>query len=306
MSSEYTGSYSNPNLDYSPLRDYYAGSQFGPPLPPTARGQNFPVLMEQSNEKGYQVLSHGRPGQGYYDVTSAYGNSCNPKYYVAECPSNRYVRPFVPDIESVVFPNAATSVRNELVSEGFDYPVSVLKELQLHFFFAKNDPNSNKMYNELTKVLRTELTSVVMLHDISAAENKQLLFNLGGTMVPFLFSQKTGNSVTGAIPLNEAIAVLLKERSKEGFATPTPSNNLATLLSNLDITVFVMKGCVYCHKLLDLLQQKGVIHLVKVKDALDNRQQLANVSGFPYLLARNGKSYTGYNDNLDVIIRNLQ
>lgn len=305
MSSEYSGSYANPNLDYSPLNDYYAGSQFGPPLPPTARSQNFPVLMEQSNKKGYQVLSYGRPGQGYYNVASAYGNSCDPKYYVAECPSNKYVRPFVPDIEAVVFPNSSTSVRNELISEGFDYPI--IKDLQLHFFFAKNDSNSNKVYNELYKVLRQNLSSTVMLHDIALPENKQLLINLGGTMIPFLFSQKTGNSVTGDIPLNEAIAFLLKEKqvSQEMFST-TPSKTLADVIAGLDINVFVMKGCTYCHKLLDLLQKKGVLHLVKVKDALENRQELNNVSGFPHIVSKNGKSYTGYNDNLDVIVRNLQ
>lgn len=305
MSSEYSGSYANPNLDYSPLNDYYAGSRFGPPLPPTARAQNFPVLMEQSNKKGYDVLSYGRPGQGYYDVSSAYGNSCNPKYYVAECPSNKYVRPFVPDIEAVVYPSATTPVRNELVSEGFEYPLQVWKDLQLHFFYAKNDAPSGKMYNELLQTLRQNLPSVVALHDISSPENKQLLVNLGGTMVPFLFSQKTGNSVTGAMPLAEAMPILMKEKKEAFVHTTTPSNNAANAIANLDIEIFVMKGCVYCHKLLDLLQKQGVLHLVKVKDAFENRQQLSGVSGFPFILAKNGKSFTGYSDNLDTILRRL-
>lgn len=188
---EYVSAYTAPYSEYSNLNRY--NTQFGPRLPPSVPSMSQPIILEQGNKYGYDALTHHTDGNQYYNIGSAYGNSCTPKYYVAQCPSNKKLRPFPP-------------TTNTPVVESFQ-------------------------------------------HD-----------------------------------------------------------DRASVLKNLDVTVFLMKGCVFCEKLKALLRQHGLEQVVTYADGTDPKYKdlLRGVRGFPhYRSAKTGKSGTGYPSSIDDLIKNL-
>ena len=120
-SGEYTNAYASPSTEYTNLQNYYKGSQFGPKLPASVPSNGYPTILKQGNEFGYEALTHDTDGNNYYNVEKAYGNSCQPKYYVAKCPENKFLRPFVPDGNSVVGPPTPCPVKTEGIAEGYMY-----------------------------------------------------------------------------------------------------------------------------------------------------------------------------------------
>jgi glutaredoxin len=120
-SGEYTNAYASPSTEYTNLQNYYKGSQFGPKLPASVPSNGYPTILKQGNEFGYEALTHDTDGNSYYNVEKAYGNSCQPKYYVAKCPENKFLRPFVPDGNSVVGPPTPCPVKTEGIAEGYMY-----------------------------------------------------------------------------------------------------------------------------------------------------------------------------------------
>ena len=183
--------YSAPYNEYSNLNHY--NTQFGPRLPPSVPSMSQPVILEQGNQYGYDALTHDTDGNQYYNIGSAYGTSCTPKYYVAQCPSNKKLRPFPP--------------------------------------------------------MTTQ-------------------------------------------PLMESF---------------TPDNR-ASSLKNLGVTVFLMKGCVFCEKLKALLRQNGLENAVMYADGTDPKYKdmLRGVRGFPhYRSSKTGKSGTGYPSSIEEFIKKL-
>jgi len=208
-SSEFYGSYAHPTHEYSHEGNYYEGSQFGPPPKATTPDMKFPTILEQSNRFGYNALTHDGDGTNYYNVANAYGNSCDPKYYVAECPSNKFVRPFTPDLND----KPSCNIENQLISEGFEHPLNPmeeqLKKLQVHFFFSVKCVPSQKAYQEYSKALGEEKFKMLFkLMDIDSENNVKILTSLGGFATPFFYSVTTGKAMTGLYKLEDLISGL--------------------------------------------------------------------------------------------------
>ena len=121
-SGEYTNAYASPSSEYTHLNTYYKGSQFGPKLPASVPSNGYPTILKQGNEYGYEALTHDTDGNSYYNVEKAYGNNCQPKYYVAKCPENKFIRPFVPDGNtSMNGPPTPCPVKTQPIAEGYMY-----------------------------------------------------------------------------------------------------------------------------------------------------------------------------------------
>jgi glutaredoxin len=307
-SCEYTNSYTSPNNEYGSLANSSSyNTLFAEPLPQTVPSMVYPVIMEQSNPYGYDVLTHDSDGTGYYTLLSAYGKSCNPSYYVAKCPTNKFIRPFVPKIHDIVHPTACP-VNNASVAEGYQAPPSSalekeLAHLKIIFFYDKKCPYSIKTNEEFIKALgAVKFREIVTHKDISVGSNEQELTNLGGFAVPYLYSVTTGNSVTGYVSIPKYIEELKKTPVKQ--VAKKMVNNLHQKIKDLGIVVYTMGTCVYCKKLLAMLEPyKDVI---EVRDGLDKRfaNLLKNVRGFPHTVSKT-KSYTGCPPSVEVLIEKL-
>ena len=270
-------------------------------LPPTVPSQHYPVLLEQSNIYGYDALTHDGDGSNYYNVKAAYGNNCTPSYFVAKCPQNKFIRPFLPDPKDNMVSPSACPVESEMISEGFTTPppknlVLLVKSLNLTLFYDKNCPHSKKVIQDMIDTLGAEnVHKFVKLKDIAHKSNEQELTNLGGYAVPFTYSMTTYNSVTGYFPLSKIIHDL-----QNGDA------NLEKL-KELKLKVYVMKGCHFCDKLKhDLL--KYAEKYIEYKDGLNpaHKQELANVRGFPHIVSKKtGKSMTGLPQSIEHMIHQL-
>lgn len=311
-SGEYTNAYASPYTDYTHLDEYYKGSQFGPKIPATVPSMAYPTLLEQGNPYGYDVLTHDTDGNNYYNVEKAYGSSCQPKYYVAKCPDNNFLRPFVP--ENPRFHDAPTPcpVKNEPVSEGYTPPPDVvehLRALEVVFFYdgsgrCKPSLDAIKAYERQLGGVSLQ-TVFLALKDIQHYHHKRELTDFGGTATPFFFSRKTGHSITGFVPTLEEIIRGLSGHVKESFQHGDVHNRLR----NLDITIYVMRGCVFCDKLKKLLEDAKAAHLVHFADAHDPKHQkdILHVQGFPhYKSAKTGRSSTGYPGSLEKLISNVE
>ena len=122
-SGEYTNAYASPYSEYTHLSSYYKGSQFGPKLPASVPSNAYPTILKQGNEHGYEALTHDTDGNSYYNVEKAYGTSCQPKYYVAKCPENKFIRPFVPNAGNMdMGPPTPCPVKTEGIAEGYTMP----------------------------------------------------------------------------------------------------------------------------------------------------------------------------------------
>jgi len=318
-SGEYTNAYASPYSEYTHLGHYYKGAQFGPKLPASVPSNAYPTILRQGNEFGYDALTHDTDGTNYYNVEKAYGTSCEPKYYVAKCPENKFIRPFVPDGHSDMGPPTPCPVRNEPIAEGFETPtpsphlLSELQRLKVVFFYDKACRHSQQAFDMYQKELYpTPLHKAFFsIKDISQFNHEKMLTDLGGTATPFFFSQATNRSVTGYVPLEALVAGLHGHGKPSSHESYHHSGHIATAspLKDLGIVVFVMQGCVYCDKLKALLAQHGVDKQVQFVDARDpkHRQELAHVRGFPhYKSTKTGKSSTGYPGSLEKMIASLQ
>jgi len=283
---EYSGSYANPNNDYS-RNGKYNLNQLGPPLPPTIPSMQFPTLMQNDQKKyGYNSLTHGN-GQGYYDVQSAYGTSCQPKFYVGQCPSNKFVRPFVPDAGNTVSDRSCLQPGMP-ISEGYT---------PIHFFFEKSCMHCINAHKNLTKVFGDRFKNMFVMHDVALPDNLQKMSNLGGFATPFFFNEETGYSATGDMSIPD----LMKALHNKHMPTPTPtmenyqSNDLPSIVEKLKIEVFTMNGCGWCDKMKQEIRQSGLDKHIKISDASEARKQNIDVRGFPHTVSHmTGKGVPGY------------
>jgi len=321
FNGEYTNAYASPSSDYTSLDHYYRGSQFGPKLPATAPSMAHPVLLKQGNPYGYDVLTHDTDGNDYYNVEKAYGSNCQPDYYVAKCPGNEFLRPFIAN--SNMSGTSPCPVRTQPIVEGYAHSThgphpthgphdvaSQLKHLRILFFHdAGRCPHSLDAIKEYRKQLAPMALEDVFVgvKDISQFNNEKLLTDLGGTATPFFFSQATNRSVTGFLPhLSSLIAGL--HGHKESYSSPS-STGSPSEIKDLQVVVFMMRGCMFCDKLKALMANHNVSHLVEYADAQDPkyRQHLQNVRGFPhYMSKKTGKSSTGYPGSLEKMVASLR
>lgn len=309
-SEEYSGSYTRPSREYTQEKNYYMGSQFGPKLPATVPSMQYPILMEQGNPYGYDALTRSQNGQGYYDVATAYGNACNPKFYVGECPSNKYVRPFVPTIKTTTSPAQSCATSNKMISEGFHTaPKTDFQNLEVSFFYDKGCQHSRMAYDQLSKVLGADLPKTVKLFDIAQNGNAQMMTNLGGSGTPFFYSRKTGCSATGNWPIQDLVKALKCSTTPSPSSTPTTResyvrSDMASKIRDLQLELFVMNGCGYCDKMKTLL--KPYMSSIKITNAADARDRLQHVRGFPYIMShKTKKSKIGYQNDLAALLQEL-
>lgn len=302
--TEYRSPLTNVFTDYSDIQKYNKSSQFGPTLPPSTPSMQFPTLLEQGNRFGYDALTHDGDGSNYYSLESAYGKSCNPKFYVAKCPENKFLRPFVPDRKDYQSPSNCP-IKTQSIAEGFtpapvDEIISFLKTHQVHFFYDSTGkcPYSNMAIEKYLTQLKRPLTEVFILKDVRLPENKKLLTDLGGTATPFFYDKKNNHSVTGYVPEVYHLYQLLKQPTKEYYSDP---------VQDLQIVVYTLSNCVFCEKLKAMLKQQGVLDKVTILDARQHMHELNGVKGFPYIISKKtGKSVTGFDPNFQLILNKLR
>lgn len=311
MSSEYFGTLANPPTEYAGLDEYNKQSQFGPRLPPTAPLQNFPTVLEQPNKRGYDVLSYGTPNSGYYDVAQAYGNSCNPKFYVRECPTNKKVSPFVPQVKNTVNFKQNTGVENQLISEGFENPVSLEDAFEklkpIHFFYLP--PNKCSYCASALEMIRP-YNQYFQLHDISDEDNLRLLTHYNGFAVPYFYASN-GNSVTGLWKIEDLVVALLGRKlvpSPTGTPEPQGGDIISQELLKLAIIIFVMEGCHFCKSLISRFEKAGYLHHVRVEDGLapHNRDKTSRARGFPFIVSTITNKHTEGDMEIESIIKKLK
>lgn len=298
-SSEYTNSLSSVYSEYADLKRYNHDSQFGPPV----RGlpMQFPVLLEQKNAYGYDALTHDNEEGQYLNVSSAYGNSCHPRFYVGHCPENNRLTSFPPA-------TTPTPIVRESFSTHTPHPhhfLDKVKHLKIIFFYDGSGrcPHSKAAIDEYKHV--APLNEIFIIKDIGIPHNKKLLFELGGHATPFFFSDTYKTSVTGFLKLPDLISSL--ETKKESYE---PSlHPLQKKAKDLQITVFVLPNCIFCHKLRKLLDEHNISEYIKYVDAHDpaHKSKLEHVRGFPHLVSETtGKAVTGYSDSIEDLLKRLQ
>ena len=304
---EYSGSFTNNNNEYSHNNGRYNLGQSGPSLPPTIPSMQYPTLMQDDQKKyGYNSLTHGN-GQGYYDVQSAYGTSCQPKFYVGQCPSNKFVRPFVPDANDTVSGKSCLQP-GMLISEGYS---SFKKPVQ--FFFEKTCTHCINAHKNLTKVFGDRFDSMFAMKDVALPGNLQMMSNLGGFATPFFFNEDTGCSATGDMSTPDLMKALLCNNKPQPSRMPTrgphmpthaPMNDLASTVDQLKMEVFIMNGCGWCDKLKQEIRQSGLEKYIKISDASEARKQNIDVRGFPHTISHTtGKGVPGYMRIPDLVAR---
>lgn len=295
---EYTNSLTSPSNKYGSINgnhDY--NTLIAQKLPPTIPSQNYPVILEQGNKYGYDALTHNSDDNNYYNVKNAYGTNCTPNFFVAKCPQNKFIRPFLPGPKEFISPSACP-VENELISEGFTPDLlSKVKALNLVVFYDKSCPHSKNTIQSMINTLGADnVNKFVELRDISKDSNEQELTNLGGYAVPFIFSRTTNNSVTGYFPLEKTLQDL----------SSSSNNSLSDKIKNLQLKVYIMKGCHFCDRLKELLQ--NFQSHIEYRNGLDNRwkNELKNVQGFPHIISsKTGKHLTGLPQSLNHLIKHL-
>lgn len=308
MSSEYFGTLANPPTEYAGLNEYNKQSQFGPRIPPTMPLQNFPTVLEQSNKYGYDVLSYGTPNSGYYDVAQAYGNSCNPRFYTRECPSNKKISPFVPQASNTANLKQSIGVENQLISEGFEQDIeAALEKLRpIHFFYMP--PNKCTYCAAALEMIRP-YSRYFVLHDISDEDNLRLLTHYNGFAVPYFFVSN-GNSVTGLWKLRDLVDALLGRKS-HNMPTPMPDqkmDQIAQDLLRLALVVYVMEGCHFCKSLLSRFEKAGYLPHIRVENGLapENRQKTMHARGFPFTVSTTTKKHVEGDMDIQSIIQRLK
>jgi glutaredoxin len=297
-SPEYNNNLTSSYNDYNTPSKY--NTLFAKKLPPTVPSMNFPVILEQSNIYGYDALTHDSDGTTYYDVSSAYGKSCNPNYYVAKCPNNKFIRSFLNGSEGVVTPSACP-INNELVSEGYAASpdmMNQIKNLNLVFYFDKNCDFSKKTYQAFVSAIGADnFNKFVLLKDIADANNEQELTNFGGYAVPFLVSRATNNTVTGYMPLQQIISTLSQQNASQDVE----------MIQKLGLVVYTMDNCMYCNKLKELLQDYATFITYKNGLSPENQKEVSNVQGFPYIVSTlTGKNMTGLPTSVQQLINTLK
>ena len=131
-------------------------------------------------------------------------------------------------------------------------------------------------------LMNNNLLDLVRLVDATKNELPQ-----GVDGVPYFVSETTGKSLVGR-PQN--IVVLVKELDGED----NKDSGLKDVLKNLNITMYYSDNCMFCHKMKDALQEKGLLDAVKLVDVKDGGMP-QDAQGVPHFVSeKTGKSASGY------------
>jgi len=281
-SSEYNNNLTSSNSEYGSSSLY--NKIFAQKLPPTVPMMKYPTIMEQGNPFGYDVLSHDKEQVGYYNVKSAYGSNKEPDYFIARCPDNRYIRPFIKkeiiSLDSCVTPQP-------LISEGY-------KSSKVLMFISPHCSFCQKALNEYKNYLGNDFSSIFEVLDISLPHIEQKMTNLGGYATPFFYSETHSITVTGYFPIH-----VLFDKLKINF---NKKSDLTSIIESLDIIAYIAKGCHFCDKLKELLKD----HKIEYRDYANYKHELKNIKGFPTLYSKTTKkTHVGCPSSLEILVHNL-
>lgn len=341
-SGEYKSTILSPYSKYSDLSLYNKGSFMGPILPSTVPSMQYPTLLEQKKIQDYDVLTLQTHDTNYTTTDKAYGTSCQPKYYIGECPSNKYVRPFVPDIQ---FSNAvptppveSCSTKNSPIVEAYHSetlppPIMDLLEkcekIKLHIFITDPTkcPFSKKLISDLDTLFGRQnyITKMKVINITHDEKGQQLFSNVGGYGVPYFYSPITNSSHTGYQSDVMKIIESLVSVNKEGYSHPKNNHHMKTMepssseqntgfnpliqkIKDLQLHIMVMKSCGFCDKYKTMLKNLGLMPYVKIEDIanIQDKQKLKGIRGFPFTTSgKTKKSYTGYPSSIEVLVKQL-
>lgn len=293
----YTSSYN----DYTKLSTYLEKQQWGPkenmPIPPP---MNIPIIPEYQQNYGINTLSHGYNGVGYYTIETGYGqkNQCT-TFNLASCPSNRPIAPFT---------------KKEISSSPSSVESYVSGGQEVHVFIKNGCPFCTKFNTDYLPKLRHFPNISAIVHDIDIPEESTLFQKLGGTGVPFFYSSKTKQKFQGlpkSLPqLLNALHLLATAPSSSTPSHSMSPSHASDPVKDLLIQIVISNSCRYCHQLVNMLKQHGLIDKVKVWESSDpNAQELIrkySVRGFPFVLSlKTNKYITGAPRSVDQLIAAL-
>jgi glutaredoxin len=266
-------------------------------LPTTVPSQSFPTLLNQNqNAYGYNSLSHDNDMVGYYNMTSAYGETCEPSYMIAKCPENKQIRVFNP--EEIVVSSSALPNTNQFISEGYaDAPNKYNSPGQILFYTSKNCVHCATAREEYKKILGTKFDEVFDVRDVTSnTKNQQDLTNYGGTGVPFFVNPTTHNKVIGYLPFHELISKL----------NATQIKDIVKKIQDLNLIVYIANGCQHCVRLKKLLGQYSSFIEYRNKDDPRFASEVRIIKGFPFITSKTtNKSYLGVPPSLTELIQQL-
>lgn len=323
-SGEYNNAIAHPYSQYSNLDRYHEQVTFGPKFPSTVPSQKYQAILEQPKLASYDVLTLNHTEMQYPRENDAYGTS-QPKYYIAESPENKFVRPFVPDIKFTdtlpLSPYGSCGVKNESIVEAYESTLSPdsmdllekSKKLDLHIFIlpVNKCSFSKKLLDDLAMKFGMDFYKKFTIKNIEDLKNRKLFTDTGGYAVPYFYSPKTNNSQTGYNGKIESIVDSLmsssKPTTKEDF-TSAPQSSLAEKIKSLRIVIYTMKHCAFCTKIKKMLEDRGLLDHVTIHDiaTLKDKSKLKGVRGFPHMEShKTGKTYTGCPMTVEMMVDKL-
>jgi len=255
-------------------------------LPPTVPSMKYPVVLQQSNIYGYDALTHDSDHSGYYSLTSAYGNSCEPSFYVAKCPENSYIRSF--PTSSLQSASSCPTV-SKSISEGY-------QNSKIQMFVSPLCKYSQQALSEYKS--HPQFSSLFEIFNVQQPDHEQRLTNLGGYATPFFYKPDQNIMVTGYMPLSDLLA---KMKTQENYESP-----VAQQIKDLKIVAYVAKGCHYCTQLKHLLKEYS--HDIMYKEATDPKwkEEMKHITGFPTLHSlTTHKTHVGYPNDVKTLIHKL-
>jgi len=255
-------------------------------LPATVPSQSYPtILVQNQKEYGYNALTHDSDQMGYYSLTTAYGNKCEPSYIIAKCPENRVIRPFNP---SAPIANVQPST-SMYVAEGFVNPPH-----KISFYTDDNCKHCKKALDEYKNSLGKQFDHQFIVKNVKDPRYKKELTDMGAKGLPFFVSSDQKQKVLGYHSLPDLMS---------NFQSSSPSaSSLTEELKKLKLVVFSTPNCPYCNKFKDMLGA----NISVVQFARENHPLYKQVKGYPFILSeQTKKSYLGAPPSLQDLIHSL-
>lgn len=315
---EYKNTITSPYSQYSNLSKYN-DTNFGPKLPVTSPLQNYQTYLEQERIADYNVLTMNNTEGQYPKENNAYGKEVCAKYFVGEAPSNKFVRPFVPNIKFTTNSSQTDycKVKNDSIVEGFattkpiyEDIINKSQKMLLHIFILPPEKCffSKKLIDDLIDMFGMDYQNYFKIKNIENKEDLSLFTNTGGYAVPYFFSPITNNSETGYNEGFDKIVNSLYSNTKENFLPSNKPISIIDKVKDLRIVIYTMNNCGFCTKIKNMLAKEGLLNVVRIYDmsTIKDKKELKEIRGFPYIKSLNTKkSYTGCPMSIEMLIKNL-